>query len=286
MVNKIISSLPSEVLSILGKLKQHGEAYLVGGCVRDILLGIAPHDFDFTSNIEAATILEVFSEYNPRLVNEKYQIVNLTTSQSSYDIIRLRADKSSLNRSLTEIEFVNELGPDLQRRDFTINAIAFNGESLQYTEHALEDVENRVLRFIGEPGIRIQEDPIRASRGVRFAAKCNLTIEPATFEAMKSNAHLIHNISIDLVRQEFEKIALGTNPALGLKLMSETGLLSQIFPGVELSTSIPEGLEISIVSVLATILQHVESTEIERLLLSLHYGKKTIKAVKRTVLNS
>ena len=286
MVKRLISSLPSEVLSILGKLKQHGNAYLVGGCVRDILLGIAPHDFDFTSNIEAATILEVFSEYNPRLANEKYQIVTLTTSQSSYDIIRLRADKSSLNRSLTEIEFVNELGPDLQRRDFTINAIAFNGESLQYTEHALEDIENRVLRFIGEPATRIQEDPIRALRGVRFATKCGLTVEPATLEAIKLNAHLIHNISIDLVRQEFEKIALGTNPALGLKLMSETGLLRQIFPGVELSTSIPERLEISIVSVLAFLLQHLPSTEIEELLLSLHYGKKTIKAVKRTVLNS
>lgn len=285
MVKKILSSLSSEVLSILGKLKQYGEAYLVGGCVRDILLGIAPHDFDFASNIEAATILEVFSEYNPRLANEKYQIVTLTTSQSSYDIIRLRADKSSLNRSLTEIEFVNELGPDLQRRDFTINAITFNGESLQYAEHALEDVENRVLRFIGNPVTRIQEDPIRALRGVRFAAKCGLTIEPATFAAIKLNAHLIHNISIDLVRQEFEKITLGTNPAVGVRLLSETGLLSQIFPGVELSSSIPEGLEISIVSVLASILQHLPSTEIEELLLSLHYGKKTIKAVKITVLN-
>lgn len=286
MVKVLISSLPQEVLEILGTLRKHGEAYLVGGCVRDILLGIAPHDFDFASNIEAATILEIFSEYNPRLVNEKYQIVTISTSQSSYDIIRLRADKSSLNRSLTEIEFVNELGPDLQRRDFTINAITFNGESLQYAEHALEDVEKRVLRFIGEPATRIQEDPIRALRGVRFAVKCGLTIEPATLAALKANAHLINNISIDLVRAEFEKIVLGSNPSLGVKLLAETGLLGQIFPGVELVTSVPEESEVSLPSVLASILQHVASTEIEVLLLRLHYGKKTIKAVKRTVLGS
>jgi len=231
--------LPDEVQLISKTLQKAGyQAYVVGGAVRDMMMGKVAHDWDFTTNATPEQILEVFPEgyYNNTFgtvgvvaQSEGFEPFEITTfrSESGYSDFR-RPDTISWGTTLEE---------DLARRDFTINAIALN-----YSDEKVEiidpysgqiDVAKKILRTVGEPHERFGEDALRLLRAVRIAAELHFTIEKETLSAIKSHSTLINKIAKERVKEELFKILSSANPYDGFVLLKETSLLSQILPELE-----------------------------------------------------
>ena len=154
---------------ILDIIQKHGEGYVVGGYVRDSLLGLKPKDCDFVTNLSYEKLLEIFKEFHPKEIGKAFGIIQVKYKGIHYEIAKYRKDIGTPeDRREQEIEFTDDIMEDLKRRDFTINAIAFDGENYRCAEHAVEDIMNRNLRFVGEASERIKEDPLRIMRFIRF----------------------------------------------------------------------------------------------------------------------
>ena len=227
--------LERDVEHILTILRENGSGYIVGGYVRDKLLGIPPKDCDFCTNLSYETLLEIFKDYNAVAVGKSFGVVKIYYNNKEYDIAKMRKDISfTTDRKNTKIEFINDIQEDLNRRDFTINAIAYDGENLiPVNSHALSDIEDRIIRFIGNPADRIKEDPLRIMRGIRLFVQKNFNhIENITFNAIKNNASLIGNLSYERIRDEFIKIIMSSNPKLGMIYLLKSNLLNYFLPEI------------------------------------------------------
>lgn len=203
MINNII--LESKEKEILKTLNKYGKGYIVGGYIRDILLGFEPKDCDFATDIEYDKLKIIFKEYRPVEIGKSFGIVQITYKGKKFEIAKLRKDLKFFNsRNKTKIEFIDDITEDLKRRDFTVNGIAFDGEKLFFpTPNAIEDIENRVLRFIGDAESRIKEDPLRILRGIRIAGEKNLDISEECRDKIAENRFEIKRVSIERVRTEF-----------------------------------------------------------------------------------
>ena len=240
MLKKIkISSLPSEVLFIWKKLLTNGyQAYLVGGCVRDILLHRKPKDWDLTTNAKPEEILKIFGEsafYENRFGtvgiktnsdDETLKVIEVTTFRIESDYFDFRHPQ--------EVVFASKLEDDLKRRDFTINALAldFNGKIIDLFE-GLKDLKNRLIRAVGNPEERFYEDALRMMRAIRLACELNFEIEEKTLEAIRKNSELINYIAYERIRDEFNRIIMSKQAIKGLELLRETGILKEILPELQ-----------------------------------------------------
>ncbi|MGL5052163.1 MAG: CCA tRNA nucleotidyltransferase [Cetobacterium sp.] len=224
--------LVDEVKWVLEKLNEYGKGYIVGGYIRDYLLGIEPKDCDFCTDIEYEKLKEIFKENSPKEIGKAFGIIQIIYNGKSYEIAKLRKDISfTKDRNITGIEFVNDIYEDLKRRDFTINAIAFDGEKMIYSsKKSKEDIENKVLRFVGDAKTRIEEDPLRILRGVRIAGEKELKILEETEVAMKAKKNDIKRISIERVQDEFFKILRGKNSKASFSILNEIGVFEELFP--------------------------------------------------------
>jgi len=234
-----LTSLPPEILVIWEKLKQNGfKAYLVGGCVRDLLLQRKPKDWDFTTNARPQDILRIFGEnafYENRFgtvgiktgsQDETLKVVEITT-------FRIEGKYSDFRRP-DEVIFADKLEDDLKRRDFTINALALDDEG-QIIDlfGGLKDLKARLIRAVGNPEDRFYEDALRMIRGIRLASELDFEIEEKTLKAIKNNKELINYISPERIRDEFNRIIMSDKAVKGLELLRETGLLREILPELD-----------------------------------------------------
>lgn len=226
--------IPQEVKFILDQLKETGyEAYIVGGCVRDFLRNIEPKDWDVATNAKPKEIQKVFPEsfYKNKfgtvtvLTNGKIKEVEITTYRSEAGY----TDK----RHPDEIKFTNKLRRDLARRDFTVNAMALDEKEIIDPYGGQEDLENKMIRAVGKPEERFDEDALRMMRAVRFGVTLNFKIEPSTFRAIQKNAFWIKAISKERIRDELIKIILSDRPDEGILLLRDSGLLKFIIPELE-----------------------------------------------------
>ncbi len=201
--------LPDEVLFILNKLDANDyEAYVVGGCVRDSLLGIKPHDWDICTSALPEQIVEVFSEYKVLLTGLQHGTVTIVIDTKPFEITTYRIDgEYKDNRHPSKVEFISDLKLDLMRRDFTINAMAYNYKHglIDYF-HGLNDLDNRIIRCVGNPTERFKEDALRMIRAIRFAVRYNCNIDTVTLKALFDNKDLIKNISFERISSEITKI--------------------------------------------------------------------------------
>ncbi|HNW55795.1 MAG TPA: HD domain-containing protein, partial [bacterium] len=226
--------LPSFVQQALIALENKDfEAFVVGGCVRDILMGSEPKDWDITTNARPEETLKIFadSKYEndfgtvivPFHDIENVPVVEITTyrSESNYDD----------HRHPSEVCFEDKLENDLSRRDFTINAMAMSlsGDIVDYYG-GQKDLDKKVIRTVGEPLDRFKEDALRLLRAIRFSGRFGFTIEPKTERAMVKLAGSIKFIAKERVRDEITKILAGPNPYYGFKKLYETKLLQYILP--------------------------------------------------------
>ena len=222
--------LPENVECILNRLIENGyEAYIVGGCVRDSILGKAPQDFDITTNAKPAAVKELFK----RTIDTGilHGTVTVMIENQGYEVTTYRIDgEYEDNRRPKSVEFTSDLMEDLRRRDFTINAMAYNREEgLIDSFQGLNDLKKGIIRSVGDADSRFQEDALRILRGVRFSAQLDFEIEDETKEAMKRNSPLLKNISAERIRVELDKLLVSDNPD---KLVDAyyLGITNIIFP--------------------------------------------------------
>lgn len=197
---------------VLDKLNQSNyKAYIVGGTVRDFLLHKDNTDIDITTNALPDQVKEVFKGYKIFDTGIKHGTVSLLINGELIEITTFRKDENYLdNRHPSSIKFVSTLREDLLRRDFTINAMAYNKRIYDYYG-GREDLKNKIIRAVGNANERFREDALRILRALRFSSVLGFTIEEKTNHAMFGNMSLLKNISHERIRKEFNKILLGEN---------------------------------------------------------------------------
>ena len=228
--------MTSEALarSIVAQLRAAGyQAYLVGGCVRDLLLGRAPKDFDVATDARPDRVSELFERSEQ--VGAHFGVVLVRENASQVEVATFRSDDSySDGRRPDAVHFEGDPRQDAMRRDFTINALLLDPDTSQVLDFTggREDLRRRVVRAIGDPEERFQEDHLRLIRAVRFAARLDFEIEAATMEAIQRLHGLIVKVSPERVRDELARILTEGGARRGFELLDETGLLGDILPEV------------------------------------------------------
>lgn len=201
--------LPDSILECLDALENAGyAAYAVGGCVRDACLGLTPHDYDLCTSALPRETEAVFGNKRLVLAGEKHGTVGVVTDFGVVEITTFRTEGAYRdNRHPDWVEFVPDVERDLARRDFTVNAMAYSPKrGFADPFGGREDLKNKVLRAVGEPEKRFQEDSLRILRGVRFAVRFDLTVDPETRKAMLSQARLMDNLARERVFGELCKL--------------------------------------------------------------------------------
>lgn len=222
--------IPNDVYKILEKIEEAGfEAYIVGGAVRDFYLGIEPHDWDITTNATPEQVKNIFKKTID--TGLQHGTVTAMINGEGYEITTYRIDgEYEDNRRPSSVEFTTDLSKDLERRDITFNAMAMdkNGDIVDLFG-GKKDLEEKIVRAVGDPETRIQEDALRMLRAVRFSAKYGCEIEESFKEAIKKNAHLIKNVSFERIEAEVTKILTSDHPEKFLDLYN-LGLTKYIMP--------------------------------------------------------
>lgn len=228
-MNKISINNFNEVeIKILNKLNKCGKGYIVGGAIRDILLELKPKDVDFATNLSYETLKTLFSEYTPKETGKSFGVLRIRINNIDYEIAKFREDIYGKEK---KVSFVDEIKNDLARRDFTINAMAYNQkEGIIDLYNGQKDIENRIINFIGNAEERIIEDPLRVLRAFRFMSRLNFSLSENTIEAIKKQKDLLKNIPEERITMEFSKLLLGENIKNTLTLMKDTGVLELIIP--------------------------------------------------------
>ena len=234
--------IPLEVLNIVEKLTQAGyKAYLVGGCVRDLILGLNPKDWDIATNAKPLDIQKLFP--NSLYENSFGTVAVKTDSEDSalklIEVTTFRLEgKYTDKRHPDEIKFAKTIEEDLSRRDFTVNALAINlppknlklPSALIDPYKGAEDISAKLICCVGNPEERFNEDALRLIRAIRFACGLTFNIEEKTRKAINKNANLLSFIAKERVRDEFVKIVMSQNAAKGIQLLEDTGLMQYIIP--------------------------------------------------------
>jgi len=231
-LEKILSVLPLEVFAIVEVFRQEGfQCFPVGGALRDILLERPVVDFDLTTDATPSQVMKLFPKVIPTGID--HGTVTLIGKEHKYEITTFRTEENySDHRHPDSVSFSSSIEEDLSRRDFTINALAVDllNKELIDLFNGLEDIEDRIIRTIGDPDKRFTEDALRMMRFCRFASVLKFKTDNSSFEAVKRNAHLIDKISKERVRDELVKILLSVQPSTGLELLRRAGLMERIIP--------------------------------------------------------
>ena len=207
-------------------------AYFAGGCVRDKLLGLSPKDYDIATSATPAEVLKLFPGSNQ--VGAHFGVIIVKHEGHHIEIATFRTDGSYGDGRRPDSVTFSTPEEDAHRRDFTINGLFENpetGEVIDYV-NGLPDLQSRVLRAIGNPTDRFQEDALRLLRAVRFATTLGFPIEPITLAAIKDSAHLLEKISPERIRDELSKTITSPNRRRGLELLTDTGLIDRFLPEV------------------------------------------------------
>lgn len=237
--------LTKDIKDILNILNANGKGYIVGGYVRDYLLGLIPKDCDFCTDIDYSKLKDIFKDYSPKEIGKAFGIIQIVYKGKSYEIAKLRRDVTFTSfRNIAEVEFINDIYEDLKRRDFTVNAIAYNGSNLIYLSQVeIDDIKNRVLRFVGNGKKRIEEDPLRILRGIRIAGEKKLLILEETKQEIEECKNEIKRVSIERVQDEFFKMLKGENSSNSFKSLYDLGVFEELFPKTYKNIKLNEILE-------------------------------------------
>lgn len=240
--------IPQEVKDILVKLEKAGfEAFIVGGCVRDLILGREPNDWDVTTNAGPEEIMSIFKDSfyendfgtvgvkNESAVNERLKVVEVTP-------YRIEGGYTD-NRHPDSVIFSHKIEDDMKRRDFTINSLAYSVSKKEIIDlyNGQEDIKDKVIRTVGESVARFSEDGLRILRAIRFSSELDFEIAQDTERAILEYSHLLKNISRERVRVEFVKIVMSDKPMYGLQTMKKLGVLKYVIPELEEAVGIEQG---------------------------------------------
>lgn len=228
--------LPVNVRKIIELLYNNGyEAFAVGGCVRDSLLNKPPSDWDITTNAIPEIIEKIFSPlYKTLDIGLKHGTITILIDNIGYEVTTYRIDgEYEDNRRPKAVIFTSDIQKDLCRRDFTINAMAYNPyKGLMDFNNGLQDLKAKTINTVGDADLRFNEDGLRMLRAVRFSSVLKFQIDSIVKDSIRKNSFLLKNISKERIRDEFNKILLSQEPSFGIKLLHEVGLLKYIVPEI------------------------------------------------------
>lgn len=233
-------SIPDEVQSVINTLSEAKfNAYLVGGCTRDLLIGKTPKDWDITTNATPEEITSLFPDES--FYNNDFGTVGVTreTEDESLKVIEVTPYRSeegySDSRRPDKVSFGCSLEDDLARRDFTINAIAYDPakDDLVDLYKGQEDIKSKVIRTVGDAGERFNEDALRMMRAIRLSAELDFALDGDTAAAIAQNSDNLSHISKERIRDEFSRILLSNQPMVAVVMLQKLGLLKHIAPDLE-----------------------------------------------------
>lgn len=224
--------LPKKVEEIFQKFKKNNlEIYAVGGCVRDLLMKQPTHDWDFTTNATPQIIKSFFPD---SFYDNKFGTVGIPVNDEIYEITTYRTERGySDRRHPDKVAWGKSLEDDLSRRDFTINAIAFDCKNFIDVFKGKEDLDNKLIRAVGDPDERFKEDALRLLRAIRIATQLQFFIEKKTLAAIKNDSILIQNVSNERIRDELIKILSSDFASDGFLFLRNTTLLKYIIPELD-----------------------------------------------------
>lgn len=218
--------MDKSIINILKKIENNGfEAYIVGGYVRDYLLGIESTDIDICTNALPKDLMSIFDNYIS--TGSEYGAFKIVTDKYNIDITTYRKESKYYKRRPTEIEYVNNLIEDIERRDFTINTICMNrkGDIIDLL-NAKEDLNKKIIKCIGDINKKFREDPLRILRAVRFAITLDFNLDDNLIVEIIKNKDLINELSSTRIKYEIDRILVSKYALKGLKLLKDFGLLS------------------------------------------------------------
>lgn len=228
-----IEIIREQAVEIVRKLKREGfDAFFVGGCVRDFVRKVVPDDYDIVTSARPEQVMAIF----PRTVavGAKFGVISVIVVSHPYEVATFRGDDAYVDgRRPSSIHFSNSR-EDVFRRDFTVNGLLMNPETEEIIDYVngLDDIEKKIIRTIGDPDRRFNEDYLRMLRAIRFAANLNFEIDFATKEAITKHASQIIHISSERLQEEINKIIIRPGARRGFELLAETKLLEEILPEV------------------------------------------------------
>ena len=211
--------MEKNIKKILETLENEGyQAYLVGGYVRDYLLGVTSFDVDIATDALPKDIHRIFNSSK-----NNYGSVNIKVDKLNVDITTFRKDLNYVNRRPSKVVYINNLKDDLERRDFTINAICMNknGKIIDLL-NGCKDLDRRTIKMIGSIDVKLKEDPLRIMRAIRFACILDFKIEDELYEKIKEYSYLVGDLSKERIKNELDKILISKNYKYGLELMKDT----------------------------------------------------------------
>jgi poly(A) polymerase len=225
---------PDSALEIVRKLRKHGhEAYFVGGCVRDRVLGLEPADYDIATSARPEEITRIF--HRTESIGAQFGVILVIQHGQPYEVATFRSDEAYVDgRRPTGVVFT-DARQDVLRRDFTINGLLYDPELDRVIDYVngQADIQGRIVRAIGDPRKRFEEDKLRILRAIRFGARFGYTIEPVTWAAVREMAPRIHQVSSERIRDELVRILTEGQAARGMRMMEESGLRHEILPELE-----------------------------------------------------
>lgn len=287
----IDADVPRPVLDVIARLRELGHAvFLVGGCVRDTLRGVHPKDFDVATSALPEEVQRAFRKVIPTGI--QHGTVTVLSGNTHVEVTTFRSEGDYHDgRRPSAVTFERDIVKDLSRRDFTINAMAWNPLSHELVDPfgGQQDLEARIIRCVGSALERFSEDGLRPMRAVRFAAVLDFTLDPATQAAIPATLPVFRKVAHERVREEFVKLLLSKREVFGLELLADTGLLDVFLP--ELARAEPEAarqaraaaaaepvdVEIRLAALLADLVDPQRSEEIG---VRLKFPTKTIERVK------
>ncbi|MBQ6797471.1 MAG: CCA tRNA nucleotidyltransferase [Clostridia bacterium] len=257
--------IPENITYVLDRLHSAGfESYIVGGCVRDSLLGIPAHDFDVTTNALPQEVIDVFSDMNVIETGIKHGTVTVVSGGENVEITTYRIDGEYLdNRRPSDVTFTRNIENDLSRRDFTVNAMAYSPHSGLVDLHGgVQDLDRKIIRCVGEPDRRFGEDGLRILRALRFSSVLGFSIDEQTSSSIHANSHLLKNISAERIFSEFAKLLCGRDAARICEEYSD--VICRFIPELEESIGFPQINKYHLYDVYTHTLKALESSDCDR----------------------
>lgn len=274
--------IPANVLSILNTLQKNNyEAYVVGGCVRDSLLGKKPKDWDITTNATPEQVKECFELYRILDTGLKHGTVTIMINGEGYEVTTYRIDGDYTNHRQPDfVLYSQDLIDDLKRRDFTINAIAYNPiNGFVDPFNGIKDIKRKVIRCVGDPNLRFEEDALRILRAIRFSNVLGFSIAKRTRNSLFAKAYLLDNISTERINVEFSKTINCNSCNLfdidyHFKALAEMYIIKNSYHSILIPYQ-----NIPLAGHLALRLQDISTFKIKQILQDLRYDNKTIELV-------
>jgi poly(A) polymerase len=273
---------PDSAIEIIQKLRDRQyEAYLVGGCVRDMVMGLEPADYDIATSARPEEIMEMFPR--TEAIGAQFGVVLVIHHGHPYEVATFRSDEAYVDgRRPTGVVFT-DAKTDVLRRDFTINGLLFDPIEkiiLDYVS-GQKDIAAKIVRAIGDPARRFEEDKLRILRAIRFGARLGYVIEPDTWKAVCAMAPQIHQVSVERIQGEIARILTEGQAGIGLQMLHDSGLLREVLPEVQWNNHLAQCLgmlERGVASdlAMAVLLHEVQVADVGRIMERLKFSRLEI----------